>query len=96
MSYTAPPDVPWSTDADGGQALVEFAILIPILFVLIMGLIEFAVAFNATLSVNRASQNAAHTASIAASTTDVDGSAAFATSADFAIAVRKRCRSPSS
>ncbi len=23
--FTAPPDVPWSTDADGGQALVEFA-----------------------------------------------------------------------
>jgi len=48
-----------------GQALVEFAILIPILFVLIMGLLEFAVAFNATLTINRASQNAAHTASIA-------------------------------
>lgn len=23
--FTAPPDVPWSTDADGGSALVEFA-----------------------------------------------------------------------
>ena len=23
--FTAPPDVPWSTDADGGQALLEFA-----------------------------------------------------------------------
>jgi thymidylate synthase (FAD) len=23
--FVAPPDVPWSTDADGGQALVEFA-----------------------------------------------------------------------
>lgn len=23
--FTPPPDVPWSTDADGGQALVEFA-----------------------------------------------------------------------
>ncbi len=23
--FTAPPDVPWDTDADGGQALVEFA-----------------------------------------------------------------------
>lgn len=23
--FTAPPDVPWSTDADGGAALVEFA-----------------------------------------------------------------------
>jgi Flp pilus assembly protein TadG len=48
-----------------GQALVEFALILPILFVLIMGLIEFAMAFNAVLSINRASQNAAHTASIA-------------------------------
>ncbi|PBD10476.1 thymidylate synthase (FAD), partial [Mycobacterium avium subsp. hominissuis] len=23
--FLAPPDVPWSTDADGGPALVEFA-----------------------------------------------------------------------
>ena len=23
--FVAPPDVPWSTDADGGQAMVEFA-----------------------------------------------------------------------
>jgi len=48
-----------------GQALVEFALIIPIIFVLIMGLIEFAVAFNATLGINRASQNAAHMASLA-------------------------------
>ena len=48
-----------------GQALVEFALVLPIIFVLIMGLLEFAVAFNATLGINRASQNAAHTASLA-------------------------------
>lgn len=52
-------------ERSGGQALVEFALLIPIIFVLIMGLIEFAVAFNATLGINRASQNAAHMASLA-------------------------------
>ncbi len=48
-----------------GQALVEFALILPILFVLIMGLLEFAVAFSATLGINRASQNAAHMASLA-------------------------------
>jgi hypothetical protein len=47
-----------------GQALVEFALLVPVLFVLIMGLLEFAVAFSATLGINRASQNAAHMASL--------------------------------
>ncbi|MFN8619919.1 MAG: TadE family protein [Chloroflexota bacterium] len=45
--------------------MVEFALIMPILFVMVMGLIEFAMAFNAILSVNRASQNAAHTAAIA-------------------------------
>lgn len=48
-----------------GQAIAEFALLVPILFVLIMGLIEFAVAFNAVLGIQRASQNGAHMASIA-------------------------------
>ncbi len=48
-----------------GQAITEFALLVPLLFVLILGLIEFAVAFNAVLGVQRASQNGAHTASIA-------------------------------
>ena len=51
--------------ASRGQAVAEFALLVPLLFVLIMGLIEFAVAFNAVLGVNRASQNGAHVASIA-------------------------------
>jgi Flp pilus assembly protein TadG len=55
-----------------GQALVEFALLIPLLFVLIMGLIEFALAFNATLGVNRASQNGAHMASIASNIQGAD------------------------
>jgi Flp pilus assembly protein TadG len=48
-----------------GQAVAEFALLVPVLFVLIMGLIEFAVAFNAVLGIQRASQNGAHMASIA-------------------------------
>src|SRR3990170_820106 len=52
---------------DGGQAgqtLVEFALVIPIIVFLMMGLIEVALAFNATIGVNRASQSGAHLAAI--------------------------------
>jgi Flp pilus assembly protein TadG len=42
-----------------GQALLEFAIVLPVLMLMITGIIEFALAFNSSLGVNRASQNAA-------------------------------------
>jgi len=42
-----------------GQTLVEFALVFPLFFVMLLGIIEFAFAFNAILSVNFASRNAA-------------------------------------
>jgi len=48
-----------------GQGLVELALILPIFLALTMGLLEFALAFNATLGVNRASQDGAHVASVA-------------------------------
>ncbi len=42
-----------------GQTLVEFALVFPIFILLIVGLIEFSLAFNALLSVNFASRDAA-------------------------------------
>jgi hypothetical protein len=47
-----------------GQALAEFALVIPIVIFVFMGVIEVALAFNATVGVNRASQNGAHLAAI--------------------------------
>jgi Flp pilus assembly protein TadG len=41
-----------------GQSLVEFALVFPIFFVLLMGLIEFGLVFNALLSINFASRDA--------------------------------------
>jgi Flp pilus assembly protein TadG len=55
-----------------GQSLVEFALIVPLFMVLVMGLIEFSLAFNATLSVNQASQNAALMASEAGNQLDAD------------------------
>ena len=42
-----------------GQAMLEFAFVLPVLMLVVVGMIEFALAFNATLGVNRASQDAA-------------------------------------
>ena len=41
-----------------GQSLVEFALVFPIFFVLLMGLIEFGLVFNALLSINFATRDA--------------------------------------
>ena len=47
-----------------GQALVEFSLVVPLILIVFMGLVEVALAFNATVGVNRASQNGAHLAAI--------------------------------
>jgi hypothetical protein len=54
-------------DADrreAGQSLVEFALVIPMVMLLVMAVLEFALGFNAFVGLNRASQNAAHLAAI--------------------------------
>jgi Flp pilus assembly protein TadG len=55
-----------------GQGLVEFALLMPILMILFMGIIEVALMFNAFVGVNRASQDAAHVASTAGNRAGAD------------------------
>ena len=45
-----------------GQSLVEFALLLPLFMIVVLGLIEFGFAFNALLGINFASRNAALTA----------------------------------
>jgi Flp pilus assembly protein TadG len=42
-----------------GQALLEFAVILPVLMLMIVSVIEFALAFNSSLGINRASQDAA-------------------------------------
>jgi len=50
----------WRTRRDErGQAMVEFGLVLPIFIVLVIGLIEFSLAFSANLSVNFASREAA-------------------------------------
>ena len=48
-----------------GQALTEFALIVPLLAGLVMGLFEMGVAIAANVGVNRAAQSGAHMASTA-------------------------------
>jgi Flp pilus assembly protein TadG len=42
-----------------GQALVEFAIIIPILFMLVMGILQFGMMLNSYLAIENASSEGA-------------------------------------
>jgi Flp pilus assembly protein TadG len=53
-----PTCFPWIRQRARGQTLVEFALVLPIFLVLLLGVVEFAFMFNATLAVNFASRNA--------------------------------------
>lgn len=55
-----------------GQTLVEFALILPLFMIFLMGVIEFAFLFNATLAVNFASRNASLVAAEAGSNTLAD------------------------
>jgi Flp pilus assembly protein TadG len=55
-----------------GQALVEFALVFPIFFLLLMGMIEFAFLFNAELSLNYATRDAALVAAEAGNNANAD------------------------
>ena len=59
-------------DRSKGQSLVEFALVFPMFFILFLGLIEFAFAFNAILGVNFASRNAALAAAEAGTSSGAD------------------------
>lgn len=58
--------------AERGQSAVEFAMVFPIFILLVVGLIEFSLAFNALLSINFASRDAALLAAEAASDSGAD------------------------
>lgn len=63
---------PGSKERAAGQSLVEFALVFPIFWIMVIGLIEFSFMFNAVLSVSFASRNAAVVAAEAASSATAD------------------------
>jgi Flp pilus assembly protein TadG len=58
-SVLASPLRPARRRRESGQTLVEFALVIPLALVMIVGIVEFALAFNALLSINFATREAA-------------------------------------
>jgi Flp pilus assembly protein TadG len=61
-----------SRHREEGQTLVEFALVLPLFLILLIGTIEFAFMFNATLNVNFASRNASLTAAESGMNTTAD------------------------
>ncbi len=54
-----------------GQSLVEFALLIPILILILMAIVEFGFMFNTYITINNASREGARLGSLGGSDTEV-------------------------
>ena len=54
--FFAPPDVPWSTDADGGQALVEFAMVAPLFLLVLFTAIDISRLLYAYTAISSAAR----------------------------------------
>jgi hypothetical protein len=52
------------THADAGAAALEFAIVVPVLLILVVGMIEFAFVFQAQLALTHAAREGARLASV--------------------------------
>lgn len=55
-----------------GQSLVEFALILPILLVLVMGIVQFGFIFNAHITVTHAAREGARLAVVGGNNADVE------------------------
>jgi Flp pilus assembly protein TadG len=55
-----------------GQSLVEFAILLPILLLLLMGILEFGIILNSYLTINNASREGARLGIVSGSNIEIN------------------------
>jgi Flp pilus assembly protein TadG len=55
-----------------GQALVEFALLVPIFLILVFAIVDFGMGFHAWISVTNAAREGARLGSVQASMEDID------------------------
>jgi len=55
-----------------GQSLVEFAILLPILLLLLMGIFEFGLMLNSYLTINNSAREGARLGIVAGSNTEIE------------------------
>jgi Flp pilus assembly protein TadG len=54
----------WTTHRDRGAAAVEFALLLPLLLLIVFGIIDFGRALNAQLTLTQAAQDGARVAAL--------------------------------
>lgn len=54
----------WGRNGDRGAAAVEFALVLPVLVLLVLGLIEFSRVFNVQISITNAAREGARTMAI--------------------------------
>ncbi len=54
-----------------GQSLVEFALVLPVLLLLVLGLIQFGIIFSSQIAITNAAREGARVASVGASNTQV-------------------------
>ena len=55
----------WSRKADAGQALVEFALILPVMLLIMVGILEFARAWNLHQALTDATREGARRAAVA-------------------------------
>ena len=55
----------WSRKADAGQALVEFALILPVMLLMMVGILEFARAWNLHQALTDATREGARRAAVA-------------------------------
>ena len=60
------------TRDDRGAAMVEFALILPLLLMLLMGIIEFGRAYNTQISIQAAAREGARELALRKSSSDVD------------------------
>ena len=55
-----------------GQSLVEFALVLPLILLILMGIVEFGLMFNSYLTINNASREGARLASVGGTDVEVE------------------------
>lgn len=61
------------TESERGQTMVEFALVLPILLVLMLGIVQFGVAFNNYVTLTDAVRAGARKAAVSRNTSDPSG-----------------------
>lgn len=80
-----------------GQSFVEFALILPVLLIIVMGILEFGLMFNAYITISNASREGARLGSLGGTNTQitqrVETTAGILNSSDITVTVTPNSRS---